>query len=356
MSRKIKIGVIGCGRIANAAHLPSYKNNSDAEIVYVCDLIEEKAIKASNEYGGKAITDYKIILNDPEIDAISICTPNYCHSKIAIEALRAGKHVLCEKPAGRTLDEVIEMQKVKNETGKILNIGVVNRFKDAVNKIKELVAQGELGNIHHVYISFRAHRSIPGIGGDFTNKAIAGGGVLIDWGVHYLDLVMYVCGDPKAKTVSSEMFNILGKDVNNYVYKGMWAEDTAKFGDDGVCDVEESITGLIRTDGPVISFNGAWAQNIGEGDTYIDFMGDKAGIRLQYGGNFTMYSTKNNMLTKTTFDYKEGDMFQNEIDAYIKAVQENNDKLPSSVNVNILTQEIMEAIYKSAEEHREVTL
>ncbi|MBQ4630242.1 MAG: Gfo/Idh/MocA family oxidoreductase [Clostridia bacterium] len=356
MSKKIKVGVIGCGRIANHAHLPSYKNNPDAEIVYVCDLIEEKAIKASNEYGGKAITDYKIILNDPEIDAISICTPNYCHASITFEALRAGKNVLCEKPAARTLDEAIEMQKVKNETGKILNIGVVNRFNDAVNKIKELVSQGELGNIHHVYMSFRSHRNIPGIGGDFTNKTVAGGGVLIDWGVHYLDLVMYVCGDPKAKTVSSEMFTVLGKNINDYVYTGMWAEDTAKFGGDGVCDVEESITGLIRTDGPVISFNGAWAQNIGEEDTFIDFMGDKAGIRLKYGGNFTLYSTKNNMLTKTTFEYKTGNMFQNEIDAYIKAIQENNDKLPSSINVNILTQEIMEAIYKSATEHKEVTL
>ena len=356
MSQKVKIGVIGCGRIANTAHLPSYKNNPDAEIVYVCDLIEEKAKKAEKEYGGKAITDYKIILNDPEIDAISICTPNYCHAKIAIEALRAGKNVLCEKPAGRCLDEVIEMQKVKNETGKILNIGVVNRFKDAVNKIKELVEAGELGNIHHVYMSFRTHRSIPGIGGDFTNKSVAGGGVLIDWGVHYLDLVMYVCGDPKAKTVSSEMFSKLGADIKNYTYTGMWAEDTAKFGDDGVCDVEESITGIIRTDGPVISFNGAWAQNIGENETYIDFMGDKAGIRLQYGGNFTLYSTKNDMLTKTTFDYKTTAMFQNEIDAYVKAVQEGNDKLPSNINVNILTQEIMEAIYKSAEEHKEVVL
>lgn len=354
MSEKIKVGIIGCGRIANSAHLPSYKNNTDAEIVYCCDLIEEKAEKAAKEYGGKAITDYKVILNDPEIDAISICTPNYCHAKIAIEALRAGKEVLCEKPAGRCLDEVIEMQKVKKETGRILNIGVVNRFNDAVNKIKGLVEGGELGNIHHVYMSFRSHRSIPGIGGDFTNKAVAGGGVLIDWGVHFLDLVMYVCGDPKAKTVSSEMFSKLGANINDYVYTGMWAEDTAKFEGDGICDVEESITGLIRTDGPVISFNGAWAQNIGEDEMFIDFMGDKGGIRLQYGQNFTMYSTKNNMLTKTTFDYKTNDMYQNEIDAFIKAVQENNDKLPSCVNVNILTQEIMEAIYKSAQEHKEV--
>ncbi|MBR5507197.1 MAG: Gfo/Idh/MocA family oxidoreductase [Clostridia bacterium] len=354
MSEKIKIAVIGCGRIANAAHLPSYKNNDECEIVYCCDLIEEKAKKACEEYGGKAITDYKIALNDPEIDAISVCTPNYCHASISIEAMKAGKAVLCEKPAARKLEEAQEMMKVHKETGKILRIGVVNRFNDGVNKIKELVSQGELGNIHHVYISFRSHRSIPGIGGDFTNSAVSGGGVLIDWGVHFLDLVMYVCGDPIAKTVSSEKFCVLGKDIENYVYAEMWAEDTAK--KDGICDIEESITGLVRTDGPIITFNGAWAQNIGENEMFIDFMGDKGGIRLQYGADFTLYSTKNNMLTKTEYTFQTKNMFQNEIDAFIDSVKGKEVDDRSSIEVNILTQNIMEAIYKSSDEHKEIVL
>lgn len=354
MSEKIKIAVIGCGRIAHAAHFPPYRDNPNVEIAYCCDIIEEKAIKASKEYGGKAVTDYKEILADPEVKAISICTPNYCHASISIEALKAGKHVLCEKPAARTLDEALLMQKAQQETGNILSIGVVNRFNNAVNKIKELVDAGELGNIHHVYMSFRAHRSIPGIGGDFTNKAVAGGGVLIDWGVHYLDLVMYVCGDPKAKTVSSETFSILGKNIDDYVYTNMWAEDTAK--KDGVNDVEESVTGLIRTEGPVISFNGAWAQNIGESDTYIDFMGDKGGIRLQYCGNFVHYSTKNGMLSKTEYSYPERNAYYNEIDAFVDAAMGKECDTRASINVNILTQSIMEAIYKSAETHKEVEL
>lgn len=88
------------------------------------------------------------------------------------------------------------MQKVQHETGKVLNIGVVNRFNNGVNVIKDIILSGELGEIYHVYASFRAHRSIPGLGGAFTTKAIAGGGALIDWGVHYLDIVMYCCGDP----------------------------------------------------------------------------------------------------------------------------------------------------------------
>ncbi|MBR3575898.1 MAG: gfo/Idh/MocA family oxidoreductase, partial [Clostridia bacterium] len=135
----------------------------------------------------------------------------------------------------------------------------------------------------------------------------------------------------------------------------MWAEPSADF--NGTCDIEESITGLIRTDGPVISFNGAWAQNIDEDEMFIDFMGDKGGIRYMYRtGEFTYYSTKNGMLSSTKYTYRQGDAFQNEIDAYIKAVQEGNDQLPSNININIETSRIMDAIYRSAEQHREITL
>lgn len=115
------------------------------------------------------------------------------------------------------------MQKAQHETGKVLNIGVVNRFNDGVNRIKEYIDQGRLGNIHHVYVSFRAHRSIPGLGGDFTNKAVSGGGVLIDWGVHYLDIVMYCCGDPAIKTVSGRDLLQAGQEyegVRLYRYVG----------------------------------------------------------------------------------------------------------------------------------------
>ena len=274
----IKVGVIGCGTIANAAHIPSYMNNPQVEIKYFCDIIPERAQAAVEKYGcGIAVVDYHDVISDPEITAISVCTPNNVHAPITIDALHAGKHVLCEKPAARTFAEVETMMAAQRETGNILVIGVVNRFNDAVRRIKAYIDEGRLGTVHHVYVSFRQHRSIPGLGGAFTTKAIAGGGVLIDWGVHYLDIVMYCCGDPAPRTVSGETFSKLGCDIHSYVYKDMWAGPPKL---DGVYDVEESITGLVRTEGPVISFNGAWAQNIGEKECYIDFMGDKAGIRL----------------------------------------------------------------------------
>ena len=349
----MKIAVIGCGTIANSAHIPAYMANEKAEIKYFCDIIPERAQAAVEKYGcGTAVTDYKEVLADPEIVAVSVCTPNRAHSEIAIAALRAGKQVLCEKPAARAYSEALEMQKVQHETGNVLNIGVVNRFNTGVNKIKELIDQGELGEVYHVYVSFRSHRSIPGLGGAFTNKEIAGGGVLIDWGVHYLDIVMYCCGDPKAKTVSAEEFKKLGNPIKDYVYTGMWAGPADP---DGVNTVEEGITGIVRTEGPVITFNGAWAQNIGENETYIDFMGTKGGIRLIYGKDFTMYSTKNNMLTTTTFAMQSVNMFQNEIDSFINCI-ESGEKLPSHIDYNILTSQMMDAMYRSAELHKEVEL
>ena len=160
----IKVGVIGCGTIANAAHIPSYLNNDEAEIKYFCDILPEKAKAAVEKYGcGIAIEDYHDIIADPEVEAVSVCTPNKMHSIISVDCLRGGKHVLCEKPAARTYADALEMQKAQHETGKVLNIGVVNRFNDGVNRIKEYIDQGRLGNIHHVYVSFRAHRSIPGL-------------------------------------------------------------------------------------------------------------------------------------------------------------------------------------------------
>ena len=160
----MKIAIIGCGTIANAAHIPSYLNNDEAEIKYFCDIIPERAQAAVEKYGcGTAVEDYHQVLSDPEVEAVSVCTPNNVHPQIAIDALRAGKNVLCEKPAARTYAEALEMQKAQHETGKVLNIGVVNRFNDGVNRIKEYIDQGRLGNIHHVYVSFRAHRSIPGL-------------------------------------------------------------------------------------------------------------------------------------------------------------------------------------------------
>lgn len=353
--KKVKVAVIGCGTIANSAHIPAYLKNDNVEIRYFCDIIPEKARMCVEKYGcGEAVTNYHDFLNDPELDAVSVCTHNDLHSVISIDFMKAGKHVLCEKPAARILSEALEMQKVSHETGKILNIGVCNRFNTYVNKIKEIIDSGELGEVYHVYASFRAHRSIPGLGGDFTKKACSGGGALIDWGVHYLDLIMYCCGDPIPLTVSGEAFSKLGVDMKNYVYTGMWAEETKDL--NGTFDVDDSVTGIVRTSGPVISFNGAWAQNIGVSETFIDFMGTKAGIRLNYCGDFTVYGVKNGMLTEEKVKCRETNMYENEINDFIRLVMQGGGKNSESIDNAVLTSMIMQAVYDSSESHSEIKL
>lgn len=354
MSEKIKVAIIGCGAIANSAHIPAYMKNEKAEIKYFCDIIPERADAAVEKYGcGKAVYDYHEILGDPELDSVSVCTHNDLHSVIAIDFMRAGKDVLSEKPAARVLSEALEMQRVSHETDRILSIGVCNRFGNAVNHIKDLIDAGELGEVYHVYASFRANRSIPGIGGDFTRKAASGGGALIDWGVHYLDLILYCCGEPKPLTASGEAFCKLGKNIKDYVYTNMWAENTAD--KDGVFDVDDSVTGIVRTDGPTITFNGAWAENIGEDETYIDFIGDKAGIRLEYGEGFVIYSVKNGMLMRSEPKFRTNNFYEVEINSFVDCVI-NHEHNRADIDLAIGTSKIMQAIYDSSELHREVVI
>ena len=327
--------------------------NENVTIKYFCDIIPERAQAAVEKYGcGIAVTDYHQVLADDEVEAVSVCTPNLMHSTIAIDALHAGKHVLCEKPAARTYPEALEMQKAQHETGKVLNIGVVNRFNDQVNRIRSYIQEGRLGEVYHVYLSFRSYRSIPGLGGPFTTKAIAGGGALIDWGVHFLDLTMYCLNDPKPVTVSGEIFCKLGKDMENYAYRDMWAGPPIL---DGTYDVDDSMTALIRTEGPVFTVHGAWAQNIDQNEMFIDFMGDKGGIRLQYGKDFTLYTVENGAFVSYVPEGKSRNMFETEINSFVRCIR-TGEKLPSHIDNAVITSRIMQAIYDSAETHREIVL
>ncbi|NLC69222.1 MAG: Gfo/Idh/MocA family oxidoreductase [Clostridiaceae bacterium] len=350
---KIKVAVIGCGTIAQSGHIPMYDKNPVAEIKYLVDVNKERAEELAKKYNVPYVTsDYRDMLKDEEVTAVSICTPNSSHAHIAIDCLDAGKNVLCEKPAAVNFEQVLQMKEAADRNGKILNIGVVNRYSTAVNKIKEFIDRGELGKICHIYCSFRAHRSIPGLGGQFTTKAISGGGVLIDWGVHYLDLVFYCIRSPEILTVSGGISGELGKDMKNYSYLGMWAGPPNY---NGTFDVEDLVSGYIRTRGPSISLNGAWAQNIGEAATFIEFLGDKAGIKLQYGGDFKIYTADKGVLYEITPSFQKRDMFYDEIDDFLKSVAEGK-KTRSNIDNVLTVAQVMDALYKSAELGREVVL
>ncbi|MFD2118125.1 Gfo/Idh/MocA family protein [Paenibacillus yanchengensis] len=351
--KKIKIAVIGAGSIATSQHIPNYKKLENVEIKYVVDIIPERAEQAAEKFGIPFMaTDYKTILNDPELEAVSVCTPNYAHAPITIDFLNAGKHVLCEKPAALNLTEAKQMQEAAVRNNKMLNIGVVNRYNTAVNHIKNMINAGELGDIYHVYCSFRAHRSIPGLGGAFTTKEKSGGGVLVDWGVHFLDIIFYCLGDTKINSVSGAVYNEMAKDMQSYAYTSMWAGPPDY---SGINDVEDFVTGLVRTTGPTINLNGAWAQNIGESAMFIEFLGDKAGIKLNYGGDFTVYSSKGEVLTETLPSYATTDMFFEEMKDFIRSAQ-TGEKSRSHIDQVIITTEAMDALYESADKASEIKL
>lgn len=351
--RTMKVAVIGCGMIARTQHIKAYNRNNLAEIKYLVDIKQERALELAKIYDVPFTeTDFRKILEDEEVEAVSICTPNDTHAPIAIACLNAGKHVLCEKPAALSMKQVVEMKAAADRNNRILNIGVVNRFNTAVNKIKQLIDDGELGKVYHINCSFRAHRSIPGLGGPFTTKAKSGGGVLIDWGVHFLDLIFYSLGQPKILTVSGAIHGELAKDMKQYTYVDMWAGPPDYT---GTYDVEDFVTGLVRTTGSTISLNGAWAQNIGETAMFVEFLGDKAGIKLQYGEDFKMYSAKNGSLYEILPSFPKADMFYDEIDAFLNSAM-NQTKNRANIDNVIVTTEVMDAIYKSAELGREVSL
>ena len=353
MDKKV-IAVIGCGRIAKNAHFPALAKMENVRVKYACDILPEKAEKLKEEYPliENVSSDYKIALADPEVDAVFVLTPNFAHYTVTMDALRAGKHVFCEKPITVNYTLSREMAQEAEKRGRILNIGVCNRYHKSVEMLEELNRQGRFGNIYHVYCSFRSFRSIPGLGGAFTTKEQSGGGVLIDWGVHFLDLILYILGGAKLKNVTCDAYCEMAKDMKAYKYKDMWAEDTADI-ESGINDVDDYVSGHIRTDKASISFNGAWAQNIDKNEMFIDFLGDKCGARLKYGKKFEIYDGQT--LETIAPEYDIPNMYLCEDKAFIESVT-TGVKNRNHIDNILESAKLLDALYQSAEIKGEIKL
>lgn len=352
MKNKTVIAVIGCGRIAQGAHFPAFSQMENIYIKYACDLVKEKAEALKEKYQNieEVITDYKIALNDPEVEAVYVLTPNYAHYCITMDALKAGKHVFCEKPITVNYELSREMAREAEKQGKILNIGVCNRYHKSVELLEEMNRKGEFGDIYHVYCSFRSFRSIPGLGGDFTTKSQSGGGVLIDWGIHFLDLILYILGGAKLNTLTCDAYCEMAKDMKLYKYESMWAEDTSNI-ENGTNDVDDFISGHIRTNKASISFNGAWAQNIKKKEMFIDFLGDKCGARLIYGDKFQIF--KGDTLETIELEYDIPDMYLRENMAFIESVKTGTKDRNNIENI-LESAKLLDKLYESADKKREV--
>ena len=346
------LAIIGCGRIAKNAHFPALSKIEDVRIKYACDLIPEKAEALKETYPiiENIITDYKVALADPEVDAVYVLTPNYAHYTVTMDALAAGKHVFCEKPITVNYPLSCEMAEAAAKADKMLNIGVCNRYHKSVEMLEEMNREGKFGNLYHIYCSFRSFRSIPGLGGAFTTKAESGGGVLIDWGIHFLDLILYILGNAKLKNLTCNAYSEMAKDMKSYKYTGMWAEDTADI-ENGTNDVDDFITGFIRTDKASISFNGAWAQNIAKNEMFIDFCGDKGGARLTYGGKFEFYD--GSTLETVAPEYDIPDMYEREDRDFLASI-DSSIKNRNHIDNILESAKLLDRLYASAEAEKEL--
>lgn len=194
----INIAVIGCGKIAQTRHLPEYAANSDVCIKAVYDLNFDRAAEIAKQYGAMAYDSYEQLLCDSEIDAVSICVANAHHCEMSMAALRAGKHVLCEKPMAVTLEQCVEMNRAARETGKFLMIGHNQRLNRTHQMARQLICEGVIGRV----LTFR---TTFGHGGPetwtidrdnvwFFDRQTAFFGAMADLGVHKTDLMRYLLG------------------------------------------------------------------------------------------------------------------------------------------------------------------
>lgn len=194
-----KIGVVGCGKIAQIRHLPEYAENPDTEIYGLYDMNPQRTKELAEQYHAKAYESAKALIADPAIDAISVCTANHTHAQLTIDALNAGKHVLCEKPMATTLTECEAMVEAAKKNGKFLMIGHNQRLAGAHKTAKRLLIQGEIGKIITARTTFghsgpETWSVDPGQNVWFFDKEKAVMGSMADLGIHKTDLIQYLCG------------------------------------------------------------------------------------------------------------------------------------------------------------------
>ncbi len=365
-NKKLRVAIIGCGWIADA-HMASYKNMPDVEIVAGADIIPGKAAAFMKKHGiADAKTDYashKELLEDKslKLDAVSICTYNRAHAVPAIDALKAGVHVMLEKPFTVTLDEAIEVMKAEKESGKILSIGFQPRLDDNMQQIKKIVESGELGQIYYIQTGGGRRRGIPTpFGTSFIANETGGIGALGDIGCYSLDMVLNAIGYPKPLTVSGYKSDFFGKDPN---YSGYPASKRAEYAK--VFGVDDFAAAFVRLEGGIIlDFRIAWAMNLDTpGDTII--MGTKGSLRIPstdcwngtVGGPMKIYHEVAGLQTETVVPIipSHGNLFDKKIRSFLDAIKYN---LPAPVPSSqiIYNQAIIDGIAKSSEAGREVEI
>lgn len=348
---KLRIGIIGCGGIANGKHMPALKKVAECEMVAFCDIVEERAQKAAAQYGvpgAKVTTDYLEIANDPDIDIVHVCTPNRSHSFISIACLEAGKHVMCEKPMAKTAAEAQAMLDAAKKSGKKLTIGYQNRQCYDQQMLKLAADQGKFGEIYFAKAHALRRRAVP-TWGVFMNEYEQGGGPLIDIGTHALDLTLWTMNNYEPAMVVGSKFRKLADTKNAANAWGPW--DPEKY------TVEDSCFGFIKMkNGATIILESSWAINLTDtAEACCTIAGTKGGATTKGGlvfngeENSALYTHRVEKCGGAAFyegfssDPSESDMRQ-----WLNAIINDTEPCVRPEQALVVSQ-ILEAIYTSSE-------
>lgn len=362
--RKLRIGIIGTGGIANS-HIASYLKQPDVEVVAGADLIPGKAAEffKSHEVEAKDFTDYKEMIDTMNLDAVSVCTYNCTHAECTIYALEHGLPVLLEKPMTVTLEEAIAIREAEKKSGKIVSVGFQPRFDANMQMIKKIVQSGELGRIYYVQTGGGRRHGIPVSWSEtFIEKDKAGLGALGDIGCYSLDMVLNAIGYPTPKTVSGYKSAFFGTSTE---YQSEY--DAKRF------NVDDFAAAFIRLepgkygdkDGIILDFRIAWAMHVDTpGDTII--FGKKAALRIpstdcwngSVGGPMKIYHDIAGARVETVvpiIQNKGQGLFYKKVRSFLDAIKTGGTSpVPSSQIIK--NQAILDGIVRSAEAGKEVDI
>ena len=352
--KTVKVGIIGCGNIANKKHMSSLSKISGCEMVAFCDIVEERALAAAEKFGiegSRVYQDYKELLaNEPDIDVIHVCTPNRQHSFITVAALEAGKHVMCEKPMAINTAEAEKMLEASRRTGKLLTIGYQSRFRDDAMYLKEEAEADTFGEIYYAKATALRRRGVPNWG-VFLNEEEQGGGPLIDIGTHALDLTLWLMNNHKPKYCVGSVYHKLNGDTDQGNAYGSW--DPEKF------TVEDSAFGfVVMENGATIVLESSWAINMLDTREAVSTLcGTKAGCDMVDGVRIN--GVKGDRQYVITPDLKAAgkakELFhtefsgEREIRSWIETVKNGGElNINSTPEEALCITKILEGIYESA--------
>lgn len=352
-SRILRGAVIGLGGIGDR-HLRSFALVPGAVMVAGADPRADHAAKIASQYGLDAVyTDYNELLKRDDIDFVTVGTPNHLHAPVTLAALEAGKHVLCEKPLARTAAEAEAMVRMALERQRVLRTAFNYRWRGDVQVLKQYIDQGSLGRVYHAKATWMRRKGIPGWGAWFISREQAGGGPLIDLGVHVLDMAMYLLGEPQVVAVSAATYAELGTRG-----RGFWGEART----DTPYEVEDFATAFIRlANGVTLNLEASWAVYGRHNDDFgVTLFGTEGGAEIDvrnYADENTLTIFTDTADTPTIIKPQtvKGDGHVGVARDFIASIV-SDDWSNHIGRAGLRRAQIIEACYQSAQEGREIPL